>query len=268
MFKIILLLSFAALFVGGMMSSYREGQANPTVVPPVEPDLSYLEPAPEADTDPIICEELPILAEEDVPEYEVPRSRKVEEVVTLWELYFDDENAPKTDPRREHFYEWAELLMDSVEMYQQNPTDIGGQFPDHKNDHLVMAYTAAKESSVTPDVKSKSEHGEVCFMQLHGQALAGYSPEKVQHNPRLCFLLGARWLASRIPACDQYDNRLLFVEEWGDWDWVGPLSFYAGGPRALKKGGGCKSFDTMKARVTKVLFYRMRVDSELEKMYD
>lgn len=262
-------LLLVALMVTAVMAAYHEGTQADPVVPPVEvPDRSYLQPAPGPDTDPIICEELPILAEEDVPEYEVPRARKVQEVVTLWELYFDDENAPKADPRRSHFEEWAALLVEAVEMYTGNPTDIGGQFPGHKNDHIMYAYTiVAKESSVTPDVVNEDGQGEVCFAQLHGQSLAGYDPEKVRHNPRLCLLLGARWLASRIPACDPTKDPLGFVSEWGDWDWVGPLSFYAGGPRALKKGGGCKQFDKMKERVEKMVFYRTRVDRKL-RFYD
>lgn len=202
----------------------------------------------------------------ETPEHMPSRERMVKEVVLLWDLWFDDNGASDEDPRRSKFTQLAEYIVTAVTMYQTNPTDIGGKLPGHRNDHLYIAYTAAKESSITPDLKSKSNLGEVCLMQLHGQALAGYPPEKVRKNPKLCILLGTRWLASRIPACMNGRGEKAYGNEygWDDSDWVGPLSFYAGGHKALKKGGGCKRFSQMEVRVDAVRFYRSRIDTLME----
>lgn len=190
------------------------------------------------------------------------RDLMVREVEMLWTMWFDDEGAKQTDSRRDRFEEYAEDLVDAVIMYQQEPTDIGGQLPGHQNDHLVMAFMAAKESSVTADVVGKS-HQEVGLMQLHGVSLAGYAPEKVQHNAKLGVLLGVRWLTSQLPKCKT--NPGLFDTEWEDADWVGPLSVYAGGPKALRKDGRCARYGEMRERIDKVRFYRSRIDAEMKK---
>jgi hypothetical protein len=262
-FTILVLLCLAATGISTIITPSGEPHADP-VIPPVEVDRSYLEPAPPADTDPIICEELPILSESDVPEYEVSRARKVQEVVSLWELFFEDEGASRHDPRRNNFHEYAEYLVEAVEMYTENPTDIDGQLPKHRNVHVLLAYMVTRESSVTADAEGPL--GEVGLLQIHGLALAGYSKEKVKNNPKLGLLLGVRWLASRLPKCPK--SKDLFGVGWDDWDWVRPLSLYAGGFRARnKRTGQCKEFDVAKQRVEGALFYRTRVDHML-RFYD
>jgi len=202
------------------------------------------------------------------PEYMTSEARMVEEVIQLWEMWFDDEGAKDMDPRRERFQEFAEYVVDAVRMYQDGPTDIGGQLPNALNDHLVVAYWIAKESSVTPNVVNDGENGrgEVCLMQLHGKALAGYSPDKVLHNPRLCVLLGTRWIASQIPKCKQNGAGGVYGDQfaWEDSDWIGPMSVYAGGPNALKKKGKCARFGKVRERIDAVRFYRARIDRALE----
>jgi len=191
----------------------------------------------------------------------------IAEVEMLWNMYYDDDNAKATDPRRDSFEEFAGYLADAVIMYQNEPTDIGGQLPGHKNDHLVVARMVAGESSVTPDAVNDGEngHGEVCLMQLWGNALAGYSPDKVLHNPRLCLLLGTRWIASQIPKCKQQGAGIFGDEfEWEDSDWTGPLSVYAGGPKAIKKNGTCSNFTKMRERVDSVRMFRTRIDYEMD----
>ncbi|MEA3225048.1 MAG: hypothetical protein U9Q07_03795 [Planctomycetota bacterium] len=202
--------------------------------------------------------------EVDRAESEMPRERMIEEVALLWTMYFDDDNAPVRDKRRGKFDEYAEHLVDAVIMYQNTPTDIGGQLPGHKNDHLVMAYIVAKESSVTYDVVGTSNE-EVGLMQCHGKSLAGYSPERVQHNPRLGLLLGVRWLTSQLPKCEQ-EGSGVFGETfaWEDSDWIGPLSVYAGGQNAIRKNGTCAHFKKSKERVDAVRMFRTRIDYEMD----
>jgi len=201
----------------------------------------------------------------DRAEFEISRDRMTQEVELLWQMWFDDENASMTDPRRARFTEFAEYVADAVIMYQDTPTDVGGQLPGHKNDHLIMAYMIAKESSVTHDVVGTSNE-EVGLMQLHGVSLAGYCDEKVQHNPKLGVLLGVRWLTSMLPKCASENSGVLGAEydAWDDYDWVGPLSVYAGGPRGYGKNGKCLHFKTMRERVDTVRIYRTRIDHEME----
>lgn len=194
----------------------------------------------------------------------VSRDQMIREVEMLWDMWFDDEGAKDSDPRRERFPEFAEYVADAVIMYQNTQTDIGGQLPKHKDDHLVMAFMAAKESSVTFDVVGTS-HQEVGLMQLHGVALAGYAPEKVQHNPKLGVLLGVRWLTAQLPKCEQ-EGAGIFGDQfaWETSDWIGPLSVYAGGPNGIRKDGRCARFSKMRERIDKVRFYRTRIDHALE----
>lgn len=205
----------------------------------------------------------------DRPESETSRERMVLEVETLWDLWFDDEKAPLADPRRERFAEFAGYLVDAVLMYQDAPTDIGGRMPGGKDDHLMVAYMVAKESSVTYDAVGTS-HGEVGLLQIHGRALAGYSPDKVQHNPKLGLLLGVRWLASQIPKCQQEGSGSVYGDEfaWETSDWIGPLSLYAGGPNGRNRDGSCARFQSMKERIDAVRMYRTRVDYELKDRED
>jgi len=211
------------------------------------------------------CEE--VVEQADKAEFEMSQDRMVQEVELLWDLWFDDEGASPSDSRRSNFTEFAEYLVDAVIMYQQTPTDIGGQLPGHKDDHLLVAYIVAKESSLIPDIVNTDSNGlgEVCLMQLHGKALAGYSKEKVRNNPRLCLLLGTRWLTSHIPKCKEsgriFDDQI----EWEVADWIGPLSVYGGGEqRAIKKDGTCAQFQSKKKIVNKVRMFRSRIDHKMQ----
>jgi len=186
----------------------------------------------------------------------------ISEVVMLWTMFFDDEDAPQADPRRDRFQEFAEYLVDTVIMYQDSPTDIGGQLPKQRNVHLLIAQVVTKESSVTPDVVGPQ--GEVGLMQImptNKIALAGYLPETVQHNPRLGLILGIRWLAHMVSECPQND---IFEVGWDDYNWLGPLSVYAGGQKAKRKNGTCMSFDIARDRIAMTLFYRSRIDHAMK----
>jgi len=257
----------AAVFLLASSTDRGEAETRPWMVERPEPPLVFDEHCCSCDEAAALDLEAPVETVEQ-PEYMVSEERMVEEVVQLWEMWFDDQNAKASDPRREDFYRFAEYVVEAVRMYQDGPTDIGGQLPGAKNDHLVVGYMIAKESSVTPDAVNDSENGrgEVCLMQLHGKALAGYAPEKVLHNPKLCVLLGTRWMTHFLPKCQQDGAGGIFGSEfaWEDADWIGPLSLYAGGPRAQRKDGSCAQYGTIRERIDAVRFYRSRIDKALE----
>jgi len=187
------------------------------------------------------------------------RDIMIQEIVQLWNMFFDDQSAPTDDPRREKFEEYAGYLADAVLLYEKEPTDIGGQLPkDGRDTHLLLATMITKESSVTSDAVGKM--GEVGLLQIHGQALAGYKSELVRQNPKLGILLGVRWFAYQTSACKPHripaDN-----EGWRLDDWLGPLSAYAGGPNAInRKTGECYVFQLAINRVGLTKLYRSRIN--------
>lgn len=246
----------AAASVGGA----EEQGADPLVLgPAAAPALIFDEHCCSCD----VCGEgAPFIGHADRAEYEISEEQMVEEVVMLWQMWFDDEGAKKYDRRRDRFTEFAEYVVDAVVLYQDTPTEIGGQLPGSRNDHLMVAVMIAKESSVTYDVEGRS-HQERGLMQVHGKALAGYSPEVVQKNPKLGILLGVRWIAAQIPKC-RTDEEL----GWEDADWAGPLSRYAGGQRGMRADGTCARFTTIRERVRMMQFYRARIDREMEHWRD
>jgi hypothetical protein len=190
----------------------------------------------------------------DVPEYKQRPEEMVSEVVSLWEMFFDDDNAPPRDWRRRNFQKYAEYLVQAVLMYQEVPTDIGGKLPKDRNTHLVAAQIVTMESSMRPGVVGV--RGEVGLMQVmpRGPAMAGYSTSRVKKTPEIGIRLGVRWLAYSVGKC------VGDVDEWSDDDWLGPLSFYSGGSRAVRKNGTCCVFGIAKRRLEDVLNYRKRID--------
>lgn len=187
------------------------------------------------------------------------RDIMVQEIIQVWTMFFDDEAASINDPRRNTFEEYAEYLADAITMYENQPTDIGGQLPkDGQDTHLLLATMITKESSVTSDVIGKM--GEVGLLQIHGQALAGYNAEVVRNNPKLGVLLGVRWFAYQTSACKPH--RIATDDEaWRLEDWLGPLSAYAGGPNAInRKTGGCYTFQLAVNRVNLTKLYRSRIN--------
>jgi hypothetical protein len=218
----------------------------------------WMVPRTDTDTDTILlCDELQVLDRADIPESEKKKERMIAEVVMLWEMFLDDDNASPSDPRRVNFEEYAEYLVDAVRLFQDNPTSIGGQLPKSENIHYLIAQMITKESSVTPGVVGT--RGEVCLMQLHGKALAGFTPDQVRRNPRLCLILGVRWLAAQIPTCYPDGAPEYFMHE----DWLGPLSVYAGGQNAIRKDGSCKRFGVAHDRVNKMMIYENRIKHEM-----
>ena len=195
---------------------------------------------------------------EPIPEFEVHREQQINEVVALWGMFLDDGGANPGDSRRGSFEEYAGYLADVVSTYQESPTDIGGQIPKHENAYLLIATRITKESSIRPDVVGLK--GEVGLLQVMpgGPVMAGYSAKQVRHSPRLGLVLGVRWLAYATTQCGSKQD--LFNLGWTDYDWLGPLSFYAGGMKARRKNGTCASFDAAKKIVARTLLYRSRIN--------
>jgi hypothetical protein len=183
------------------------------------------------------------------------------EIVQVWTMFYEDEMAPADDPRRQYFEEYAGYLADYILMYEQIPTDIGGQLPVSNDTHILLATLITKESSVTADVVGPAPRFEVGLMQLHGVALAGYDPEVVRNNPKVGVMLGVRWFAYQTSLCKPTripsDN-----DGWRLEDWIGPISAYAGGPNAInKRTGKCYSFGLAKDRVALTRLYKTRLIS-------
>jgi hypothetical protein len=202
--------------------------------------------------------EFKLFSSEHIPEHEISKERQVEEVVALWEMFFDDDNANPKDARRRKFRDYAEHLVDYMIMYQDAPTDIGGQLPKHENTHLLIAARAAKESSLYST--AKGTRGEVGLMQVMpgGPAMAGYSAKQVMRSPRLGLQLGIRWLAYCVGQCKSNS----FIDEpWSDSDWAGPVSHYTSKAKNVKRANGtCKHFKAAKKLVERTLMYRTRID--------
>lgn len=256
-FFISCVLVMVVLLVGSVMGSTDVGTAEP-VAPPVAPWLQMEEQS-------CSCVDCPwLLCDDPEPEpYEpvVDRDTIIREAVTLWNLYYDDDSARADDPRRDYFGEIGGYLADAVHMYQESPTDIGGQLPGHRDDHLVVAYMWAEESSVTPGAVGTS-HGEVGLGQVHGIALAGYDPDKVKNNPKLGALLSVRWIAYSLSQCKQEGGVYGDSFAWELSDWAGPLSAYAGGPKAIRKDGSCYRYEEIVKRINRIRMYRNRIDFE------
>ncbi len=207
----------------------------------------------------------PLIQEEidDAPALAVESRRgiMVGEVVKLWTMFYDDELAPTDDPRRTKFQELAEYLVDAIIMYENEPTDIGGQLPKNADTHLLLATLITKESSVSPNVVGSL--GEVGLMQLHGLSLAGYDPELVRNNTKLGVILGVRWFTYQTSLCKP--NKIsVDKDSWRIEDWSGPLSAYAGGPKAInKKTGKCQTYTLATNRINLTKMYRTRINSSM-----
>ncbi len=253
----LLLGCLAALALGAV--SARTGQ-------PIEEEKPWLEPVEEEEPEDIVCEELswelPIqFPQEDVPESDVSWHQMVQDTVMLWELFFDNDNAPIDDPRRDNFELYAEYLADAIITYQNQETDIGGRLPRHPSTHYLLATMVTKESSVTHDVVGKMHKKfEVGLLQTHGTALAGIRKDVVRKKPKLGLLLGVRWLAAQIARChpEGIDDR-----NWTEEDWLEPLSVYAGGPKAIRADGTCKVFKVAKERLKQMRLYQDWVEGEM-----
>lgn len=203
-----------------------------------------------------ICEELPVIDPTDIPEYEISREEMIREIVAIWNAFFDIDNAPESDFRRDSFELYAEYLADTIITFQNKPTDIGGQLPKHPHTHLLLATKVTIESSITTDAIGKSK-GESGLLQVHGKARGGVDIAEIRKRPRLGIFLGVRWLAAQIPKChpDGVDD-----EDWTDEHWLGPLSLYAAGGNGYRKDGTCKHLGVSKKVIAKTRMYAAWID--------
>lgn len=188
---------------------------------------------------------------------ETYRQLRVNELISLWDMMFDDDKASSDDPRRNNFQEYATYLVEAIETYENQATDIGGQLPESEDTHILLGVMVKKESSVVSDIIGKL--GEVGLLQIHGQALNGYEPGLVKENPKLGLLLGVRWFAYQTSLCKS-DRVPADIEPWRLDDWAGPLSVYAGGPKAInKKTGKCYHYKVATNRIKLAKFYKVRI---------
>jgi len=178
------------------------------------------------------------------------REQKIQEVVALWNMFYDDQGV-KWNKRRAKFPEYAGYLVDAVKMYEDNPTDIGGQLPANTDNHLIVATMVTLESAVKPEVVGFLK-GEVGLLQIHGRAaLAGHTKKEVKNNPKLGLILGVRWLAYHTQFCDQKS---------GLDNWKQSLSLYGAGLRGGRRAdGSCKEIRVARKRVRLAKFYRTRI---------
>lgn len=181
----------------------------------------------------------------------------VRDIVKVWELFFEDGQAPAKDPRRESFVRLASEIADWIIYFQNHDTDLGDRLPKAKSVPIVVAYIVAKESSVQPLAIGYKYH-EVGLFQLWGAALAGYPWEKVRDNTNLGAMLGIRWLAHSIGQCG------LDVDNWIDEYWLKALTSYGAGFKAIDKGT-CDVYSFARQRFTDINFYSMRVDMAKQK---
>ncbi len=197
---------------------------------------------------------------DDPNDLEVTKEQMITEIIEVWDMFLDDANCGPDDNRRSMFPIYAEELADAIIMYQNKPTDIGGQLPEERDIHILMAVIVTKESSIRHDVVGEAPRFEVGLMQIHGVALAGYNPDIVQHNSRLGLLLGVRWFAAHMDAC-KIKKIPGDTVEWRTDDLVGPLSVYAGGHKAVKKNGTCYHYRVARERVNLTKLYLTRIDA-------
>ena len=194
------------------------------------------------------------------PESDGSKEQMVKEIVTVWEIFFSDENVPGKDLRRNNFNKYAGMLADTIIMYQNGPTNRGGMLPKHPSTHYLLATMVTKESSVNADIISMSSLREVGLLQVHGKALAGHKRNEIRDNPALGILLGVRWLTIQLHTCypNGFDN-----EDWSSDMWIGPMSIYAAGNKAMKANGTCGKIKVGRQRVKLANRYKTRVEAEL-----
>lgn len=207
----------------------------------------------------LIHEEIDIEPDDtDVEETELTKEQMIDEVISIWTIFLNDDGARADDDRKKMFYTYAEALVEKVLIYQNPDNDTGAWLPKHKTTHALLATMVTLESSVIPDVVGKS-NGEVGLLQVHGKALAGYSSKKVQKSYDLGLLLGVRWLSTLMTECPETMERLE-SGEWTEQDWLKPLSVYAGGPNA-KRNGKCITFGVARKRVDLTKLYLTRIST-------
>lgn len=191
-------------------------------------------------------------------ELKYPKEIMAKEIVYIWEMFFNDQGASPTDPRREMFQYYAEEIAESIEYFKLNEADIGGKLPDHRSTHLMIAEMITRESSVNPHVVGKKKK-EVSMFQMHGEALGGYPRQFVRKETGLAALLGVRWIAHHISLCSNVNS----LDNWTNEDWVRPISAYGAGIAKTyknKKRKTCKKFTFAKRRVKRMKSYALRID--------
>jgi len=185
-----------------------------------------------------------------------------DEIAQVWEIFFDDQGALQSDPRRKMFDVYAAEIAEAIDYYKKNETNIGGQLPNHRSTHIIIATMITRESSVDPTVVGK-KHNEVSLFQLWGKALNGYSSAAVKRNTKLAASLGVRWFAYGMTQCN--NNKVPTDTRWQNEDWLRPITAYGASRKNLyknKKKKECRIFPFAKRRIATIQTYTERIDSK------
>lgn len=185
-----------------------------------------------------------------------------DEIAQVWEIFFDDQQALQSDPRRKMFDVYAKEIAEAIDYYKKNETNIGGQLPNHRSTHIIIAIMITRESSVNPATVGK-RHKEVSLFQLWGKALNGYPPEVVKKSTELAASLGVRWFAYGMTQCN--NNRVPTDRRWQNEDWLRPITAYGAKRKSLyknRKKKECRIFPFARRRIITIQTYAERIDSQ------
>jgi len=203
-----------------------------------------------------LCVSLPASAQnctKDTCTIPMSKEQMISEVVTMWNMWLDDNNLSKNEPRRKRFPMYAKHLVNAVKLYQSKELIVGGQLPKGNNVHLIIASMVMYETAIRHWILGWKKN-EVGLLQIHGkEALMRHNPKKVRYNPRLGIKLGVRWLAYHTQFCipNPTDN----IDQWAK-----VLSLYSAGVRrGRNKDGTCKRIRVARDRVDTAKVYAKRI---------
>jgi hypothetical protein len=186
------------------------------------------------------------------------KGNMVKDIVNVWQMFFKDGKAPADDPRRKNFIPLAEEVADWIIYFQNNDVkEIGGRLPKHPSVPIMIAYIVTQESSVDP-MALGYKYNEVGLFQVWGVALAGFDWMEVRDNSNLGAMLGVRWIAHSVYQCNKD------LTNWRDSDWLGVLTVYGAGPKAIEEGR-CQVYEFARKRYVGMNFYQMRLEMSKQK---
>ena len=191
-----------------------------------------------------------------------------QEIVTMWNTWYQEQDAWTKNKLKENKKNWPELaeeLAKSVKRYQHKSVQVydwkdkTARLPIGKDAHLMAGMMAIFETKVRNDMVG--ELGEIGILQCHPRwclirnnelnqlpmrARKNYAKE----HPRLNLDAAVNHLTVSYGICNKKIRRLN--------DWVYPVAHYGAGTLALENGQ-CTKKDFTKARVQKMQSYRKKI---------